>query len=319
MALRQLVERADSGDPKSIYDLAVLHDTGYDSISVDSVRSTALYRLSAEKGYSPARNYLGFRYYNGQSVRRDVDSALYWIGLAAGSGDVKAAGNIGYLLSQSNDVPHDYGQAFKWLQYAADAGLPAAQSNLGDMFRLGLGCNPDTIRAQSFYEEAMRKGMRDAELKLLAMMGNKWAALEPDSALYKGLEYYNSGATIAGIDLIEKAASRGNPKALALMGDFYSRGEGVVYDYNKSVEYFIEAAFLGNPSAQFVVAELLEIFPDALKEESLQKRLMEIIPPEFTEETVNDPRFWYEKAALQGVTNAEEATVSLFSIINLQN
>ena len=60
MAVRKLAERADSGGAKALYDLAMLYDTGYDSIPVDSARSTALYRLSAERGYAPAQNYLGF-------------------------------------------------------------------------------------------------------------------------------------------------------------------------------------------------------------------------------------------------------------------
>ena len=80
-ALRKLRERAEAGDAKALYDLAYLYDTGYDTIPVDSALSSALYRASAEKGYAPARNYLGFRYYNGEGgLRRDIDSALFWRG-----------------------------------------------------------------------------------------------------------------------------------------------------------------------------------------------------------------------------------------------
>ncbi len=133
LAVREVVAKAATGDAKALYDLAMLHDMGYDSIPVDSARSTALYRLAAERGYGPAQNYLGFRYFNGEAVRQDVDSALFWMAKAAAGGDAKAANNLGYLLAHSDKVTRDYPQAIYWLSKAADAGLPAGRSQLADL------------------------------------------------------------------------------------------------------------------------------------------------------------------------------------------
>ena len=173
-ALRQLIQRAEKGDAKALYDLGVLHDTGYDTIPVDSARSTALYRLSAEKGYAPAQNYLGFRYFNGEYIKQDVDSALYWLAKAAGNGDVKAANNLGFLLSNSDVVTRDYKQAIYWLTMATEAGLPAAAGNLADLYRQGLGTPADTVVAEQLYNMAIEGGLPDADKKLLNMMGPIW-------------------------------------------------------------------------------------------------------------------------------------------------
>lgn len=292
-AVRQLVERAGEGDPKSLYHLATLHDTGYDSIPVDSAVSTALYRLSAEKGFAPAMNYLGYRYFNGDYVRQDVDSALYWMAKAAGAGDAKAASNLGYLLSHDDAVTRDYPQAVYWLTKAADTGLPVAQSLLADLLRQGLGTPKDTARAEALYTAAIEHGLQDAELKLLSMKGRGWESLSPDSAVALGRHYYTHRAPFIGVTLFENAAAHDNPDALALLGDAYSRAVGVEYDHDKSVAYFLRAALLGQPSAQFVIAELLDIFPDALSD------------------TIPGAPYWYEKAAAAGISDAEAAASRL--------
>ena len=310
-ALKQLTERAESGDPKALYDLAVLHDMGYDTIPVDSVRSTLLYRMSAEKGYAPAQNYIGFRYFNGESVKQDIDSALYWLAKAAGQGDVKASNNLGFLLSNSDVVTRDYPQAIMWLTKAADAGLPAAQGNLADLYRQGLGTEPDTVMAEKYYNKAIEGGLSDAGLKLLSMMGRKWEKLDADSAVSLGKYYYKGMAPFIGVTLFKNAALSGNADALALLGDAYSRAIGVEYDHNKSLEYFLQAALAGQPSAQFVIGELLDIFPDALDDEKAQTVIIDFyggIPYE----DVYSASYWYDKAKDAGVGNAEEATELLF-------
>lgn len=293
-ALGELMQKAHEGDAKALYQLAKLYDTGFDTIPVDSVKSTALYLLSAQKGYAPARNFIGFRYYNGEILSRNIDSALYWIRLAAEEGDVSAASNLGYLLSQSEDITHDYPQALNWLSKAAEAGVPAALSQLGDLKRMGLGTTPDTLEAISLYEQAAAKGDWQVQLKLLAMMGYKWKELTPDSALYLGIKYYTGDLPLAGIDLIEQVAETENPKALALLGDAYSKGVGVGYNHEKAIEYFRLAAQKGDPSAQFIIGELLEFFPD-------------------DDTSGLSPQEWFDLASRQGVNDSQSAYDLLYS------
>lgn len=341
-AVKEVVAKAAMGNPKALYDLAILHDMGYDSIPVDSTRSTVLYRLSAEAGYPPAQNYLGFRYFNGEAIRQDVDSALYWMAKAAGNGDTKAANNLGYLLANSDKVSRDYPQALYWLSKAAEAGLPAGASQLADLYRQGLGCQPDTARAESLYVKAIQSGLRDAELKLLAMKGKAWETLPADSMLSLGKYHYTHGAPIIGVtlfvDIIKSNENKGRinenefsgkemavsaekdnvlAKAYALLGDAFSRGIGVEYNHEGSIQLFLQAALLGEPSAQFVIAELLDIFPDALSsipdvsEDSIAE-LSTIVPAlRDLDEKNKTAAYWYEQAAAKGITDAATATSRL--------
>ena len=257
-SFRELIVRSDAGDARAMFQLARIYDTGYDSLPVDSAKSTSLYLKSANKGYAPAQNYIGFRYYKGEYLKQNIDSALYWIRLAAEAGDITAAANLGYLYVDSPLMEHNEDEAAKWLEIAAEGGVGGA------------------------------------ELKLIEIMGSKWRELQSDSALKTGIRYYSSKAKIAGAILIEIASEYDHPKALALMGDAYSKGMGTVYDYQKSVDYFFQAAIKGDPSAQFIVAELLDFFPDTS-------------PSFFITEEQKDPRFWYEKAAQGNVRDSETA------------
>lgn len=282
--------------PAELFREALRAESGNDSVAPDSLRASVLLGVAAREGYAPAQNYLGFRYFNGEGIRQDVDSALYWLAKAAGQGDAKAANNLGYLLGWSDRVTRDYPQAVKWLRKAADAGLPTAQSQLADLMRRGLGTQPDTVAATALYEKAIASGLRDAELKLTAMMGYRWEKLSSDSASNLGRHYLKMGAPHAASVLLKSAASQGDPKAMALLGHLYSRGEGVEYDHQRSVIYYYEAARRGEPSAQFVIGELLDIFPDAL----------EGIAPDSPD--TPGAHYWYDEAAKKGVTDADSAT-----------
>ncbi|MDE6578847.1 MAG: sel1 repeat family protein, partial [Muribaculaceae bacterium] len=252
-ATRQLAQKAREGDPRAIYHLAALHDIGYDSIPVDSARSTALYRLAAEKGYTPAQTYLGFRYFKGEFVRQNADSALYWLNKAADAGDAGAANNLGYLYAAGEFGETDYVQARKWFEKAAAANIHTAEAQLADLYTLGLGGAHDSIAAGELYTRAVIGGIHDAEYKLISLEEEKWKELPADSLLKKG-EMFNSrnrGLSVAAV-LFKAAADKGNAEAMLHLGEAYARGKGVPYDHDLSIEYYLRAALGGNKEAESV-------------------------------------------------------------------
>lgn len=284
-ALLQLETRAKAGEPKALYELARLYETGYDSISPDSLKSEELYRHAALLGYPPAMNIIGFRYFN----RQDTDSSIYWIKRAADAGDATAFSNLGYIYTQLKK----YDEAQQWLEKAVEAGVPSAMSQLGDFKRLGFTGNPDTAAAIQLYDRAIETGDWDSQFKLLAMMGRKWQELPGKEALKLGLKYYKGYAPVAGVELLEIASRDSVAQAMGLLGDAYSRGIGVEYNPAKALQYFHEAALGGNPSSQFLVAELLDFFPDEFEESA---------------------DYWREKAEAAGVTDADTAYEALFTV-----
>lgn len=285
-------------------------DRGSDSVAPDTAAAMALYRESARLGYAPAQNFLGFRMYRGEGTARDLDSALYWLAKAAGQGDLKAASNLGWLLANGDEVARDYGQAVKWLAQASEGGVATASAMLADMLRAGLGTEPDTARATELYVDAARHGVRDAQYRLAAMMHGGWKTMAADSQLNLGRRYYFGGLPVAGVTLFGLAAEAGNPDAMALLGDAKSKGLGTAYDHEGAMEYFLRGALGGNATAQFVVAEQLEMFPDLLGTEPLAGIVREFYGGSIPVD-IYTARYWYAGARKGGVTDAAEASASL--------
>lgn len=259
------------------------------------------YRTKAEAGDIEAMNYLGYLLLSGnEGTERDAAAGLAWLIKAASLGDAKAASNLGWLYTEGDMVGQDLEEGRKWLEIAAAKGLPVAQSILGDLYRDGRGVTPDALTADSLYREAFEHGLADAGYKLYALHETQYGDMTPEEMVEEGRYYYLRGAPSEGVKLFYMAADNGSPEALALIGDAYTRAMGVPYDYNLSLRYYVKAALAGNPSAQFILGELLEIFPDALNgiDEGAG--------------VAADPSYWFEKAAEGGVSDAAEAADLLF-------
>lgn len=265
------------------------------------------FRARAEEGDVEAMNYLGFLLLGGEEgMEADPAEGLSWLVKAASLGDAKAASNLGWLYTQGVLLAKDPAEGARWLDVAARKGLPVAQSLLGDLYRDGLGVPRDSLVADSLYREAFERGLADAGYKLYALNEERYLSMEPSEQVATGLYFYLRGVPSDGVKLFYAASDRGNAKARALLGDAYARSIGVPYDYDLSIRYYVMAAAGGDPSAQFVVGELLEMFPDAL---SGMEGLEELAS--LPEGVADDPAYWLGKAAEEGVTDAAIATERL--------
>ena len=335
-AFRQFEQRAENGDAEAQYRLATVLETGWDSVPADSVRALSLMQRSAQNGFPPAMNYLGYLYGKGYEVGNrelipvDRDSSLMWLRRSADAGDPRAVSNLAYLLLNdtvstlsSETRLHTKAQndtiAFVYLQKGASAQIPTAFSMLGDMYRDGRWVKRDTLKAAANYEAALERGLGDAEARLIALMGHRWQRLPQDSAFNLGLRYYTGYAPGAGVLLLEHASEIPDTtgitdtigitaRAMALLGDAYSRGVGVKYSHDKSLEYFARAALAGNPSAMYILAETLEVFPDALQD----------LPSDFPDREaaisrLSDPARLRRQASSSGIRTSTDAHRALFA------
>lgn len=259
-------QRAESGDPEAMYRLSAILEKGFDTIAPDTARSLHLLHRAAEAGYAHAQNYLGFLFQEGNLLTADTDSATYWIRRAADAGDPRAAHNLAFMLLHQ-EQPQD-STAISYLTKAADAGLPQAITLLADLYAEGRGVAPDTLHATELYNRAIDAGFGDAELRLLNLRGPEWSRLAASQALPLAIDYYRRGAYIIAVELLRTIGpdESETARAYAMLGNAYSQGRGVQYDHARSLEYFKEAARLGNPSAQYILSETLEIFPDIFPE-----------------------------------------------------
>lgn len=261
----------DNQRGEDLYREAWLLETTCDSLPPDSMRIVRLYQEAANLGFSPAQNYYGFILFNGYGrfLEADVDSALFWMGKAAENGDPKAANNIGWIYLKGIKRDKNVAEAIRWFELAADKGLPVAKAQLADIYRTGDGVEKDSLKAEELYIEAAEGGFSDAGMKLLAMMGEKYTSLPPADALRKAKRLYSGASPHAAIIILESLAERfpdapETPEALLILGEAYSLGKGTAYDHEKSIKAYYEAAKKGNREARRIIAELLDIFPDAI-------------------------------------------------------
>lgn len=305
-----LEKEADEGNAEAMYHLSTLYEHGFDSIAPDSIRSRALLDRAAMAGYAPAQNYLGFKLYPEQK-----DSAIYWLNKAAEGGERKALSNLAYILLEPDSlispcerISRD-SKAAELLAKAAEGGVPTAMASLADLYREGRGVEKDTLKAELLYLDAVSAGLEDAEMKLLSMSHERYGSLSPEEALKEGLRAAHSGAHTVAFNLYQKAAEGDIPRAHTLLADAYSSAKGTDYNHSLALQQYALGALGGDPSAQFILAELLEIFPDALSSIDLP---LNTNNPTSTDNSQFNIQNLYDMAARSGITSAKEAFQALF-------
>lgn len=306
LSLRALEAKADSGDSSARFRLARTLETGYGSLLPrDSLRARLLFERAAADGYAPAQNYLGFLLYKEERP----DSALSWFMRAADQGDMTAYTNIGWMLLNGEGAVRDFDKALYWLREGVRRDSPAAAAMLADMYRTAAGVDADTIQARALYDRALElyaKGRyRDAGAindvsKAIVSLYPAADSLATDSLMVLARKYMSLRAPAAGMAFVCKAADRGLPLAEALLGQAYARGRGMGYDPLASTVWFLRAAVHGDPSAQFIIAELLEMYPDILTETAADCGLT--LDPD-----MHTAGYWLEKARAAGVDTVEKA------------
>ncbi|WP_119422713.1 tetratricopeptide repeat protein [Desertibaculum subflavum] len=88
----------------------------------------------------------------------------------ADAGDVAAMRNVGQLYRQGLGVEPDAVQAAAWFRRAAELGLVNAQANLGHLYMLGEGVAQDDAMAVKWLGEAARAGHPAAQFYLAEMV-----------------------------------------------------------------------------------------------------------------------------------------------------
>lgn len=303
-SLQRLEERADSGVPQAQYALSALLERGAEGFEPDTVRALRLLRSSAQSGYAPAQNYLGYAYgLKLLGLPENPDSALYWIECAAlnKEPDPKAYNNLGMMLmTGTGGVRKDEVKARYWLERGAEMGVPTSKALLARMYLDGTGVVPDTVKATGLLREAARAGLTDAGEALADIVLPQAHTLNAKETFEMAMSYYHERIYPVALPLLALGTDTGYAPAIAVMAQCAAEGIGMPYDYPLSIYLYALAAELGEPHAQYILAETLQTFPDLLKD----------LEPIYGNINL-DAETLYRKAAEQGITNATEAVTPL--------
>lgn len=193
------------------------------------------YRAEAAKGDANAQGMLGFCYFFGKGVGKDLAKAVFWYRKAAEQGHAKGQYHLGNCYATGQGVTLDLTEAASWYRKAAEQGHDMAQVSLGNCYAQGMGVSADLVQANSWYRKAADQGSASAQLQL----GDNYAS-------GKGFTQDNFEAA----RWYRKAAEQGHSLAQYRLGDCYYFGKGVKKDLIQAGSWHRKSAEQGWVSSQ---------------------------------------------------------------------
>lgn len=116
-----------SWNEDAVYRLAKCYEDGF-GVSQDIDFAIRLYKRALR--HSPSHCALGWIYYMGKGVEKDLTEAVSYFQIAANAGHTYAQYMLGYLYYSGTGVPRDYGKAIQWLRFSAHEGNKDAKKLL---------------------------------------------------------------------------------------------------------------------------------------------------------------------------------------------
>lgn len=198
----------------------------------DYAKALKYAQMAADEGDVRGMEWLGWMYYQGCGVDKDLDQTRYWAQQAA-----DRESDVGYtLLGQLYYDEESYIFAKIYLEKGAILGNNQARLLLADMYHEGKGVEKDTEKARALLQDAIADGSDEAKLKL---------------SIYNLADNHNDLDAVAHD---EQSAEGNDPAALFILSNRYEVGKGVEKDLNKSFSLCKRAADMGYAPAQYTVA-----------------------------------------------------------------
>lgn len=186
---------------------------------------------------------------------------------AAEKNDAYSMAYIGYMYYFGKGVTKDLTQSVSWYRKAANLGNAYGQFALGGFYEEGEGVTQDNAQAAYWYRKAADQGLEDAQKALAALENNQngggsdfdkdlAAAKRGDASAQTNVGYYyyeGEGVTQdykQAAFWFRKAADQGNAEAQYYLGLCYYNGQGVPEDDALAVSWFLKAANQGDADAQ---------------------------------------------------------------------
>ena len=166
-AFRFYKKAARKNSPGGLYKTALfLHDGT--AGKAQPKKALAYMQRAAEKGSTSAQHFLALSYTEGetQGITQDYQKAAYYWQKLAEKADPTACFNLGYLYYYGYGVPKDLRRAFEWDLCAAQGGLAEGQFQVGQAYLNAEGVAADWAKGLQWLEEAAAQGYGPALEKL---------------------------------------------------------------------------------------------------------------------------------------------------------
>ena len=164
-AIPFLEQAVAKGSIKALNELAQCYHNG-EGVEIDNKKAFKLYEKSANEGNEIGQNNLGAFYHQGVGVKKDHIKALHWTQKSAEQGYAPAQNNLGVMLF-GNGFEENSHLAHIWFEKAIEQDFAQAYRGLGICYRFGIGVPRDLHKAETLFIQAMEKGDKKAEDRLI--------------------------------------------------------------------------------------------------------------------------------------------------------
>ena len=155
-----VMKRVDMGDAIAIYNLACFYADEMYGIPHDMDKALELWHQAGELGKASAYNSIGYAYYYGNGVERDIEKAKHYWELAAMNGDVQSRYNLGIMEGKAGN----YHRGMKHYVLAAKAGFKPSLDKVKEGFKHGLVTRDEyanSLRANQSQQDKLKSDARD--------------------------------------------------------------------------------------------------------------------------------------------------------------
>ena len=240
---------------------------------------------AAENNHDLSQVELGGMYQEGEGVKKDIKTAIFWYKKASDLNSSSAQIHIGEIYYKGKGVEQDYQEAIKWYTKAAenknarwwDDGDGNAQIKLADMYYDGVVVKKDYKQAFKWFMRAAKQDNNYAQYRIGWMYINgDWATKN----YKKAFKWFM------------RSAEGNNNSAQFIVGKMYRQGDGVNKNYKKAMKWYVKASENGNIQANIDIGYIYA------KGWGVRKNIKKSFE-------------WYMKASMQG--NAETQVITGFS------
>jgi len=291
-------------------------------------------KRKAAQGLSRAQNILGFVYTKGRGVPQDFQKAAHWYRKSALQGFVLGQVNLGWLYMTGKGVEQNYTDAAKWYEKAALQGDSNAALQLGLLYQDGYGVPLDRTLATMWFSIASEQGsitapkhqaiiahkMSSNAIEDARALTRQWlrnfiitafssatqnhcnaqnCTQDADLWFVIGKQYSDAQSSWKqnykrALQSFQRAARKGNIKALVSIGSIYDQGLGVAQNHQEAALWYRYAAEHGSANGQFNLGHMYARGEGVIK-------------------NYNDAAQWYKQAAEQGETSAQYQLSKLYN------
>lgn len=154
--IKELTERADSGDVDAQRDLAGAYDFGFYGVRSGEL-AMKYYLLAANQGDADSQNSVG----SGLQAEGKFSEARTWYKKASDQDHGLATNNLAYLYDEGLGVAQDRQSALQLYTRAAELGRADAMWNIASMYEAGQLGNKDLLIACIWTSRAINYASRD--------------------------------------------------------------------------------------------------------------------------------------------------------------